>query len=215
MEREFWETRWQEGRIGFHRSETNLELLAHWSSLGVPKDAQVLVPLCGKSLDMLWLRAQGHRVLGTELSSIAVEAFFAENKIPLERESATLRGNRIEIRGGDHFELEAPDLGSVRGIYDRAALVAMPKEMRARYAGHLISTVPKGTPILLQTIEFDSGLIAGPPFSVEAAEVIDLYGGAYHCEELVRRPVIEERERFRKAGVDELDEVVWRLTARQ
>lgn len=214
MEREFWETRWEEGRIGFHASETDGELTTHWASLGVPADALVLVPLCGKSLDMLWLREQGHRVLGAELSPVAVDAFFAENEIPFERDGTTLRGDGIEIWNGDLFDLGASDMADVRGIYDRAALVAMPPEMRARYAKHLVSIVPAGAPVLLQTIEFDQELMAGPPFSVDAAEVHKLYGGAYHCEELVRRRVVKDRERFRKAGVNELDEIVWRLSAR-
>lgn len=219
MNREFWEERWEQGRIGFHAERPNRPLLDYWASLGVPEGGQVFVPLCGKSLDMLWLSEQGHPVLGAELSELAVAAFFEENEIPVHANAGSYTGEgsggtRIEIRNGDLFELRSEDLADVRAIYDRAALVALPEEMRARYAEFLTTTAPAGVPILLQTIEYDQAEMAGPPFSVGAAEVQRLFGDVYDCVELERRPVIDELERFRKAGVTALDEIVWRLSDR-
>ena len=43
------------------------------------------MPLCGKSLDLLWLRDQGHLVIGVELSATAFEDFCLENGIPARR----------------------------------------------------------------------------------------------------------------------------------
>ncbi len=77
MDEEFWQQRWREGRIGFHREQVMPLLEKHWRALALPKGSRVFVPLAGKSLDMAWLAAQGHRVLGIELSRIAVEQFFA------------------------------------------------------------------------------------------------------------------------------------------
>ena len=213
MEPSFWEARWKEGRIGFHASETDLELMTHWASLGVAEGAQVLVPLCGKSLDMLWLREQGYRVLGVELSSIAVEAFFEENGVPFERDGDTWRGDRIELICGDLFGLKASDFGSVRAVYDRAALVALPEDMRESYAGFLGSTLELGTPMLVKMIEYDQSQMQGPPFSVGASEVRRLYGGGLRYEEVLRRPMVEGLERFQRKGVDSVEEVVCRLVS--
>lgn len=78
MEESFWQARWAENQIGFHQRETNPYLERYWSRLGLPAGCQVLVPLCGKSLDLLWLAGQGYRVLGVELAERAVLDFFAE-----------------------------------------------------------------------------------------------------------------------------------------
>ena len=81
MDADFWHARWQENRIGFHLPETHHLLVRYWPVLQTVPGERILVPLCGKSLDMLWLLEQGCRVTGIEISRIAVEAFFAENRI--------------------------------------------------------------------------------------------------------------------------------------
>ncbi|MBP6750907.1 MAG: thiopurine S-methyltransferase, partial [Xanthomonadaceae bacterium] len=84
MDAEFWHRRWQDNQIGFHQHEATPMLQAHWATIGAPTGCRVFVPLAGKSLDMLWLAAQGHRVLGIELSPLAVAQFFAENALQPE-----------------------------------------------------------------------------------------------------------------------------------
>ena len=84
MKAEFWLERWQRNEIGFHQGEINAHLQDYWDRVGLKEGGEVFVPLCGKSNDMLWLRAQGHRVLGVELSPLAVEAFFVENQLKPE-----------------------------------------------------------------------------------------------------------------------------------
>jgi thiopurine S-methyltransferase len=78
MEPDFWFERWQRGEIGWHGAEFNRHLLDYWPLLGLPAGTRTFVPLCGKSLDLLWLAGRGERVLGVELSQLAVESFFAE-----------------------------------------------------------------------------------------------------------------------------------------
>lgn len=53
MNSKFWQQRWQEERIGFHKSDVNPELIKHFSALALPFGSRVLVPLCGKSVDMV------------------------------------------------------------------------------------------------------------------------------------------------------------------
>ena len=72
MHPEFWLERWQQNQIGFHQARVNPYLQQFWPQLGIAQTGRVFVPLCGKSSDMLWLRAQGHEVVGVEFSELAV-----------------------------------------------------------------------------------------------------------------------------------------------
>lgn len=161
MEHAFWHARWEEGRIGFHQQEINEQLQGHWPALNLDSDVQVLVPLCGKSRDMLWLREQGHPVVGVELNQGACEAFFEENGAGAKvAESAPYRAYRcdgIELLCGDVFALDATRFNGVGAVYDRAALVALPSEMRKAYAQMVCEKLPVGVPMLLITMEFEGG----------------------------------------------------------
>lgn len=183
MESEFWHQRWQEGRIGFHQPAPNAQLLTHWQSLGLAKGSIVFVPLAGKSTDMTWLIAQGHKVLGIELSRVAVEAFFAENNLEAEEDHLpdfdVFRSPDIELRCGDFFALGPEDLASVDAVYDRAALIALPPEMRAEYAAHMIDCLPPGVQMMLVTLEYPQAEMEGPPFSVSEAEVAQYYSAGF------------------------------------
>ena len=149
MKADFWHERWESGRTGFHQDETNRYLVQHWNRLQVNADAKVFVPLCGKSRDMLWLRDQGHDVVGAELSSIAVRDFFKEHDLEVSQ-SAQGDFERWDSEGvtllcGDVFKLRAGDLEGVGAVYDRAALIALPPEMRRDYVKHLGEILPSRT----------------------------------------------------------------------
>lgn len=186
MEHAFWHARWEEGRIGFHQQEINEQLQRHWSALKLDSDTQVLVPLCGKSRDMLWLREQEHSVVGVELNQSACEAFFSENGAEADvAESAPYQAYRcdgIELLCGDMFALDATRFNEVGAVYDRAALVALPPEMRRAYAQMLCAQLPAGVPMLLITMEFEGE--QGPPFAIAEAEVRDLYGERFEIRRL-------------------------------
>ena len=189
MEHEFWHQRWARREIGFHEGVPNHLLTRYFGALGLPPGARVFVPLCGKSRDMGWLLAQGHRVAGAELSQVAVEEFFAELGLvpeisavgPLLRYAVP----DLDIYQGDIFDLTPAVLGPVAAMQDRAALVALPPEMRGRYAAH-VTDLTRHAPCLLTCFEYDQSLMRGPPFSVEAAEVAHLYGTAYEVTLLQR-----------------------------
>lgn len=182
MEPDFWLEKWQKNQLAFHEGAPNTLLTAHFAELGIPAGGTIFVPLCGKTQDMIWLRAQGCRVVGAELSRLAVEQFFAENGLT---PAVTKTGwfERFEAEGivillGDLFELDDATLGPVDAIYDRAALVALPEKMRARYAAYLHALTDRA-PQLLVTFEYDQTLINPPPHSVTEAEVRRLYDAAY------------------------------------
>ncbi|HVK40386.1 MAG TPA: thiopurine S-methyltransferase [Candidatus Kapabacteria bacterium] len=217
MKPEFWEERWRTSRIGFHQAEANALLRHHFGTLALEPGATVFVPLCGKSLDMLWLRDEGYHVIGVEFVEKAVEDFFAENDLTFERTSegpfARYRSEGLELLCGNFFDLDRGHLADVRGVYDRAALIALPPEMRRRYAKHLTSILPPGWRMLLMTIDYDQTLKSGPPFAVSADEVRSLYGTSGRVELLERNDILETSPRFQEREVPHLFEEAWAITA--
>lgn len=212
MYADFWHERWESGRVGFHQDETNRYLVQYWDALDIAQDATVFVPLCGKSLDMVWLRQRGHRVIGVEFSPIAVRDFFAEQGI--EATQTTLgefdrsEGDGFVLLCGDFFALTQEDLEGVTAVYDRAALIAL--DDRKRYADHLNALLPTGTQSLLVTIEYPQEQLGGPPFSVSDKEVHALFDEAANVGQLVSEDVLAENGRF--AGrVDWLFERAYKL----
>ncbi len=217
MDAAFWHQRWTDNQIGFHQDAPTPLLLKHWPALGVARDARVFVPLAGKSLDMLWLAAQGHRVLGVELSQLAVEQFFEENALaPDIRESEYgqhYTAGGIELVCGDAFALDADILHECAAVFDRAALIALPPAMRTRYARELYAKLPTGCRGLLVTLEYPQDEREGPPHSVPEDEVHALYGADWQVERLERRPIPADSPGF-VAGVSTLDTAVYRLLRR-
>lgn len=216
MEAEFWLERWREGRTHFHQDQVMPLLEKHWTALQVPKGEQVLVPLCGKSLDMIWLASQGYRVLGVELSPLAVEQFFKDHGLnPDISESPLGRhfvADRIEIICGDIFDLDAETLAGCCGVYDRAALIALPVDMRPAYASHVYGQLPHGCSGLLITLDYPQEQMDGPPFSVPDDEVRSLFALHTTASLIERRNILLDEPKFLRSGVQRLDTLVYRLT---
>lgn len=216
MHAEFWHERWQQNQIGFHNDEINPHLEQYWPALAIAEGSRVFVPLCGKSTDMLWLLSQDLRVMGVELSPIAVEAFFSENKIPAStrRQSgfAVHETEELTIYCGDFFDLSADELIGVTAVYDRASLVALPPEMRSAYASHLREMLESGTKILLIAFDYPPHEMDGPPFCVPTEEVQELYRDWCSVELLVTEDILGREPRFRERGLSRLQEQVYRLT---
>jgi len=219
MDKAFWQQRWHQGQIGFHQSRVMPLLQKHWPALGLPADSRVLVPLAGKSLDVAWLAQQGHHVLAIEISAIAVEQFFAEQRLaPSIRDSVLGRhysAGRIEFICGDVFDLDAATLAECGGCYDRAALIALPSDMRRHYADHVYGGLPNGCRGLLLTLDYAQARMDGPPFAVGEDEVHRLYTPDWRIDRLETRSILEQEPRFAERGLDRLDTSVYRLTAQR
>jgi len=182
METSFWHKRWESNEIAFHEKAANLLLVKYFHQLSLTKGSRVFVPLCGKTLDIPWLLSNGYRVAGAELSTLAIEQLFAELKVEptisriseLDHYSA----NNLDIFVGDIFSLTRKMLGPVNAIYDRAALVALPEDMRIRYTAHL-TEITLQAPQLLISYEYDQSAVDGPPFSISSEEVNRHYKDRY------------------------------------
>ena len=205
---EDWLSRWQEGRIGWHEAGGNAALRKFWPN--VASGRRVLVPLCGKSSDLLWLAKQGLDVTGVELSEIAVRAFFEEAELHFEtRDSDELRWfrcreARITFVCGDYFQFCDEPFDA---LYDRASLIALPPEIRPAYVRHMKSLLKPEAVQLLVTLEYDQSQAAGPPFSVLPDEVRSYWGNLKLVAS--RNDIDNSPPKFRNAGLTEVIEAVW------
>ncbi|CAM6053762.1 unnamed protein product, partial [Sphagnum tenellum] len=196
MSVQLWIKKWEDRSLGFHQEEVE-PLLVKFSPF-LPK-VPVLVPLCGKSKDMIWLRDQGHSVIGIEASPIACREFFSENnisnvKMSKQGDFQVYSADRIQIYCGDFFQLALHDLPHFSGVYDRAALIALDSQSRRTYAKKITELVlaqnaPTPVPYLLIALEYNPGKIKGPPYSVTSGEIRDLYGKGFDIS-----PLLKERD---------------------
>lgn len=210
-----WLQRWCEGRTGWHRSEPLPLLVRHWPALGLPAGSRVLVPLAGKSLDMLWLARQGFSVLGVELSPLAVRQFFAENHLAAqsqrEVDGVHYSAGDIEVIQGDIFKVAARVFESCTAVYDRAAIIALSPALRQRYVHEVYGKLPPDCRGLIITLEYPQDEMQGPPFSVEEAELLRLFGAEWELELLERQDIPASQSGFVEAGVSALATAVYRL----
>ena len=210
MQAEFWRNRWVDNEIGWHQDSTNGLLQEFWKEVTGGQPGTVLVPLCGKSLDMIWLAQQGHQVIGVELSDVAVESFFRENGLEAawqERDGFRLmQAGPYTIYCGDFFETSSKLLGTVDFVYDRAAHIALPQEVRTRYAKHLVTLITKKTRALLLTVEYDQSRRDGPPFSVPGPEIETNFSNGFDIKTLCHNEIIDIKPKYRDWGLDSLME---------
>jgi thiopurine S-methyltransferase len=204
MQKEFWLDKWTENSIGFHQSNYHPLLVKRINSLetkGLEKS--ILVPLCGKSLDMIFLKDQGYRVIGSEFSEVACNDFFIENKIEfktrIEGDFKVFKSEMITLYCGDYFNLNLSK--KVSCLYDRAAIVALDPKDRQRYAkkhGDLL--VPKAKGLVL-CFEYDQSLCAGPPFSLEEYLFREYFERDFDIELVEDNEIEIGNPRMIKAGV--------------
>lgn len=211
MEPDYWLQRWKDGRIGFHSDAVDPCLVRHQSVFA--ESIRVLVPLCGKSVDLEWLVVEGFEVVGVELSEIAARAFFAERGFSPERrgEGPLVRyqyGN-VSIYVGDFFDADSERIGSFDGVYDSAAMIALPAADRVRYRAHLRSLLAPKAALLLLTLHFDAE--GGPPFSVSPAEVRAGYPDA-SVAQLASRDARGEMPELVDGGATFVHEDVYAIT---
>jgi thiopurine S-methyltransferase len=215
---DFWHERWQTGQIGFHQSAVHPFLTRWWPRLELPPEARVYVPLCGKSLDMVWLAERGHSIVGSELSPIAIRDFFAGRGLErVQRDEPGFRRHiaaPYEILEGDALALTPALLGPVAAAYDRAALVALPPDLRRAYAASLARLLSRGAKALLVAFEYPQEMKGGPPFSVEAAEIRRLFESSFRLEQVERLDILAENPKFAEVGIPALFETAFLMERR-
>jgi thiopurine S-methyltransferase len=170
MDANFWHERWKRNETAFHEGHPNPLLVTYFGALSLAAGSRIFVPLCGKSLEQLFVE-------------LGVEPFIsALGDIDL------WSTNNLDIFVGDLFAVSRNMLGPVDAIYDRAALVALPEQVRNRYGTHL-RDITEEAPQLLICYEYDQRVMDGPPFSIDAEEVHRHYASRYDLSLIASRPV--------------------------
>ncbi|MCL1124568.1 thiopurine S-methyltransferase [Shewanella surugensis] len=218
MKASFWNERWEKQQIGFHSEDVNPLLVKYWPHIKVKPNARVLVPLCGKSLDMCYFNEMGHSVLGCELSELAVTQFFSEYGKPDAAPKRTQIGlhQHVELEGvkiiqGDMLALTPQDCGHIDAFYDRAALIAWPETLRLAYVEKLMMLLPAGSQGLLITLDYPQEVMSGPPFSVQNDWIMANMASGFVIERLSCEDVLQDNPKFIRKQVPWLTESVYRL----
>lgn len=218
MEADFWIEKWKKQETGFNRDSIHPSLSTKLSLLKTSKPtatkATIFVPLCGKSIDMFYLTQNNFSVVGCELSTIAVSAFFEQNKLAYSIEKTSqfdsFVAEDICILVGDYFEIDETCLKGVDRIYDRAALIALPPPMRVEYAEHMQQIIPSAK-LLLITLEYPEKEMTGPPFSVSEVEVKSLFRRA-EIKVLQSNNILDNEPKFKSRGLSKLVEKTYLIT---
>ncbi|MEL0638079.1 MULTISPECIES: thiopurine S-methyltransferase [Marinomonas] len=206
---EFWLDRWKTGRIGFHKEGINPRLIDYWPDL--PKGSHVLVPLCGKSNDMIWLAEQGYQVTGVELSSLAVIQFLGDNDLVYSTHEEgdlkihTVEGLSLRIVEGDFFMFSKKGFDA---CYDRAAMVAMPSEKREEYVSHTLSLLSPSAFVLLVSLRYD-GDKQGPPFSVAHEDITGLWGP--RIQKIASEDLVQTNAYYKDMDYVFFEESIWHI----
>lgn len=215
MQLEDWGARWRDGQIGFHQSKVTGALEEFGTRVLGAAPGRVLVPLCGKTLDMVFLADHADAVVGVEYVEQAVQEFFDEQGLVPDIDAGpplAYAAEKYLLFASDIFLIEAEHTGVIDAVFDRAALVALEADVRVRYAAHLSSILPVGARILLVTFDYDQAAMNGPPFAVSDTEVHSLFGDHFDIELLRSRDVLDDQ--FRKRGLTAMTESAFCLTKR-
>jgi thiopurine S-methyltransferase len=207
MKKEFWLEKWKNNQTGFHKDFTHPLLVKYIEELGIQKGDTVFVPLCGKSLDMLWLNNQGYQVLGVELSELAVEQFFSENNLIYKKSTINnfdvYQYENITLYVGDFFDLNNALVSKIKAVYDRAAFIALPDDLVKSYVDKMFNIIPSETHYLLITLEFikTSGP-KGPPFSSSDDKVKQLFNKYSSIKVLQEEDILSREQKFKEQGCE-------------
>nr|XP_034314033.1 probable thiopurine S-methyltransferase [Crassostrea gigas] len=216
---EFWQKRWEERKIGFHRSHVDSLLEKHLDKLvDGRQNIKVFFPLCGKTLDMKCLWEHGHTVVGVEAARPALEEFFEEQSIKYTASDLpdglgsllTSEDGRIKLYCCDLFKFNSDLEGSMNAVWDRGSLVAINREDRQRYVKLITSLLAPDCRYLVETLEFDETKFPGPPFCVSEQQFYDLFGEKFNIMKLDRKDSLEEKHR--SWGLDSLYENLYLTT---
>ena len=210
-----WIDRWESNRIGWHAEQVNRHLINYLDRFEILTGESIFVPLCGKTNDMLFLLEKNLKVIGVEMSNIAIDQFFSENELDhivskVDKFDLYERDG-IKLYCGDFFDLNSKHLENVTAIYDRASLIALNEELRQKYVKHLSDIIGFDARVLLLTLNYPQHQRSGPPFAVSKEEVDQLCNGSFDIQELYCIEDIENEPMFQNLGVDFVEKAVYLL----
>jgi len=210
-----WLEFWANNETNWHSDVVTQELEKYLGLLKLESGDTVFVPLCGKSLDMIYMLNRGFSVIGVEVSEIGIKQFFHENGLDFTisqvGEFNLYSAKNIEIYCGDFFSLTSKHLCGVKAVFDRKSLIALDRNLRQKYVKHLNDIISLGVRILLITLHYPKHQMSGPPFSVDKSEVESLFSMAFNYQELKPFQDIENGLKLASAGVDYIENAAYCL----
>ncbi len=210
-----WLKFWENNETNWHGDKITQELVEYFELFELEPRDKVFVPLCGKSLDMIYIMNQGFSVVGVEISEIGVRQFFSENnltyKITKVDDFDLYSSENLEIYCGDFFSLTSKHLNNVKAVLDSKSLIALDPDLRQKYAKHLNDIISLGVRILLVTLNYPQHQMSGPPFSVDESEVESLFSMTFESRELRSFNDIENGLKLERAGVDFINNAAYCL----
>ena len=230
VDNDFWFDCWEKNnKLGLNQEAPNATLIKYFSTLSLPKKSRVFVPLCGKSIDMIWLLEQNMEVVGVELSPLAIQAFFEENNLQYTKKTLgefnlwQAKDRPITLLEGDIFLFESTDQSDLEllipapfdFVYDRASLIALPTKIRKNYYDLYKSLMGSKSKALLLTIEYESPKFEGPPFSVPEKEVISSLESVFNINLLGHEKIKTLSPRFLESGLKEISQKAYRIEKRE
>ena len=210
-----WLHFWENNETNWHSDTITQELAEYFELFELEPGDKVFVPLCGKSLDMIYIVNQGFSVVGVEVSEFGIRQFFKENDLKYTVTKVDdfylYSSENLEIYCGDFFSLTSKHLNNVKAVLDRKSLIALEPDLRQKYVKHLNDIISLGVRILLVTLHYPQHQMSGPPFSVDKSEVESLFSMTFETRELKSFNDIENGSKLVRAGVDYINNAAYCL----
>lgn len=216
MEISYWKSRWQKDNTGWHMQQIYPHLVRYWERLNLKEGANILVPLCGKSLDVQWLVNQDYCVIGVDVSEKAILELKDSLGISFKNISkGPFKGyltESVQLWVGDFLKMQSSYIPAIDAIYDKAALIALPANMRCKYAAVIKRLCEPHTQMMLNCFEYCQQEMTGPPFAVFREEAEKLYGERFAIELMHEESIFDQLQKFHQRGLSSfLNEKVYHL----
>ncbi|XP_045110632.1 thiopurine S-methyltransferase-like isoform X2 [Portunus trituberculatus] len=214
-----WQERWRQRRTSWHLPDLHFDLENHASKLLPKPERRILVPLCGKSVDVEWLYREGHTVVGIEGIEQPIVEFFSERNLPYTTDHLTwakvfkTEDDRLRMYCCDIFKMDMESLGKFDAVWDRASLVAIYEEDREKYAKVIKALLAPDFRYLISTTQYTPlEVYSGPPRNIPTALVEKLFSDV--CELQVLEETTRPKEVIEQWGFDYYVETALLLTPR-
>ncbi|KAJ2764065.1 hypothetical protein IWQ56_004625, partial [Coemansia nantahalensis] len=160
---EIWHRCWSESRTAWDRGEVSpaLRQLIDEKGWELPSGLGI-VPGCGRGYDAMFLARPGLRMVGADLSSLAVDAATAI------RDERGIPADQVEFATLDFFDFAVPE-GGYQVAYDYTFFCALHPSMRAAWGARYAEIMAPGAhliALMFPLAKDDADRERGPPFLV-------------------------------------------------
>lgn len=216
MNKKNWLEKWKKKETKFDQMQVNPYLIKYEKIFESLEGKKIFIPLCGKSIDILWFLTHGAEVIGVEFSEVAIETFLSENNLIYKKVDKHpfifYHADSLKFICGDLFQLEKNDVGEFDWIYDRASLIALDDMARVQYANKIFQLSSNQSKMFLITLSYGTTTLEPPPYSVTDEEVYSLFSKNFQIATLSKNENMDIMPHLIQAGFPNLNDRVYLLT---